>query len=42
MLHEAIKNLNIACTNCGHYTKDHKTVGYGAWECKECGKTCVA
>ena len=32
----------IHCTNCGHLTNEHDDAGWGKWECRKCGKTCVA
>jgi len=32
--------FGITCTGCGHETKYHHAVGYGAWHCDKCGGRC--
>ena len=34
--------LGVKCTGCGHETRYHHAVSYGAWNCDICGGRCTS
>ena len=34
--------FNVKCTACGHSTRSHHAINYGAWRCDDCGGRCTS
>ena len=34
--------FDMSCTACGHSTRRHHAVNYGAWRCDDCGGRCTS